>query len=79
MSGAVCRIQGREDQEYKLQSLLFRAVARNRSFRSGNFFILSTTSSFVRIARGGRFFVSVVVLSFFMVALSTGIAFVNGY
>ena len=46
MTAADYRIQDDEDRGYKLQLLPVRAVARNRSFRSGNFFILSTTSSF---------------------------------
>ena len=54
-----------------LQLLLVRAVARNRSFRSGNFFIRSMTSSFVSFARRGRLTVFIVfVLSFFMRCLS---------
>ena len=60
---ADCRIQLREDQEDK------RAVARNCSFLSENFFILSITSSLVSLARGGRL-VFGGVSRFFMASLS---------
>src|SRR6185369_11952977 len=73
MIEAGCRILCDEDREDRLQLLPVRAVARNCSFRSEKVFILSITSSLVRLTRGGRLnFVSGGFL-FFMVPLSTKI------
>src|SRR6185369_7541714 len=65
------RILCDEDQEDRLQLLPVRAVARNCSFRSEKVFILSITSSLVRLTRGGRLNLVSGGFLFFMVPLST--------